>query len=183
MKEELELELVKKYPTFFTDYKGDPRETCMAWGCEHGDGWYNILSDLCAYINATLNYPFRVKAKEGYSGEEVDEYGYITLPAVRFYFQQIKEKFGKLRIYHWVAYDIGDWEQKVDIEDYEKKYDTLYYNPINNAVEYVEYISSKYCEDCGKRGKTYYDGWWKTLCPDCAKEQDRDGDINIKDCP
>lgn len=183
MKEELELQLVEKYPTFFKDYRGNPMETCLSWGCEHGDGWYDILSDLCDYINAITNVSFRVKVKDSYEGELVDEYRHVTLPPVEFYFQQIKEKFGKLRIYHSETYDIGDWEYIVDMDDYIKTYEDQYWNPINQAVEYVEYISSKYCEDCGQRGKTYYDGWWRTLCPQCAEKQNRNGDINIKDAP
>ena len=47
MKEELELELVKKYPKILRDYKGDPMQTCMAWGVDtDGDGWYKLL-DKC----------------------------------------------------------------------------------------------------------------------------------------
>ena len=46
MKTELELELVKKYPKILRDYKGDPMQTCMSWGMECDDGWYNLL-DKC----------------------------------------------------------------------------------------------------------------------------------------
>ena len=46
MKSELELELVKKYPKILRDYKGDKMKTCMAWGMECDDGWYDLL-DKC----------------------------------------------------------------------------------------------------------------------------------------
>jgi len=71
MKQELELQLVKKYPKLFQDYHGDMRQTCMAWGCEHGDGWYNLLDKLC---------------------EKLSKFDEIT-------FAQIKEKFGLLSVY------------------------------------------------------------------------------------
>jgi hypothetical protein len=32
MKLELEQELVSKYPDIFKDYKGDPKDTCLAFG-------------------------------------------------------------------------------------------------------------------------------------------------------
>ena len=70
MKDELANELVKKYPTVFRRYKGDPRETCMAWGICTGDGWYKILDELCA---------------------KLEPYGVVAA--------QIKEKFGGLRFY------------------------------------------------------------------------------------
>ena len=47
MKHETELEFVKKYPKILRDYKGDPMQTCMAFGIEtDGDGWNNLL-DKC----------------------------------------------------------------------------------------------------------------------------------------
>jgi hypothetical protein len=71
MREELELQLVKKYPELFKHYKGDPKVTCMAWGCAHGDGWYEILENLC---------------------EDLSDYEGLV-------FAQIKEKFGRLTVY------------------------------------------------------------------------------------
>jgi hypothetical protein len=183
MKEELELELVKKYPEFFTDYKGNPMETCMAWGCEHSDGWFYLLSDLCHYIQCILKHQFRVKVKEGYKGDDVDEYDHITLPKPSFRFMQIKEKFGTLRIYHSMVYDAEEFLEKIDMDDFNNEFDTNYQIPIREAIEYVEFLSAKTCEDCGKRGKTYFDGWWRTLCPDCAKAQDRSDHVDIKDAP
>jgi hypothetical protein len=46
MKQELELKLVEKYPKILRDYKGDPMQTCMAWGIEtDGDGWNSLLDE------------------------------------------------------------------------------------------------------------------------------------------
>jgi hypothetical protein len=70
MKKELELKLLEKYPKLFQDYGGDPRRTCMAWGMSHGNGWYQILDELC---------------------EKIKDTGTV--------FNQIKEKFGMLTIY------------------------------------------------------------------------------------
>jgi hypothetical protein len=71
MKQELELQLVKKYPSLFRDYGGDMMKTCMAWGCECGDGWFKILDNLC---------------------ENLSKYPDVVLA-------QVKEKFGTLRVY------------------------------------------------------------------------------------
>jgi hypothetical protein len=83
MTNELEIELVKKYPKILRDYKGDPMQTCMAWGMECDDGWYKLLDrcmeklqyfcDLCFYR----------------SGEEVQVVA-----------NQIKEKYGTLSFYY-----------------------------------------------------------------------------------
>lgn len=78
MSPELEKKLVEDHPVLFRDYGKSPRETCMAWGCEHSDGWFSIIKGLCRAIDHHLKY-----AKE----------------PLDFKFAQIKEKFGTLRVY------------------------------------------------------------------------------------
>jgi hypothetical protein len=70
MDKELQMKLVEKYPTVFKDYGGDMRQTCMAWGICCGNGWYDIIDELCAKLE-----PMGIVAA------------------------QIKEKFGGLRFY------------------------------------------------------------------------------------
>ena len=74
MNKELEKRLIDEFPTFFKDMYGDPRVTCMAWGCAHGDGWWDIIYEACKEI---------AKIDDG-----------------TFTFLQIKEKFGGLRLYY-----------------------------------------------------------------------------------
>lgn len=81
MKEELELELVRKYPKILKDFRGDPRQTCMAWGCDCDSGWFDIL-DKCF---AKLQYFCDICSKDGREVQVVAD--------------QIKEKFGFLRCY------------------------------------------------------------------------------------
>jgi len=77
MKKELEAKLIEEFPTFFRDMYGDPRKTCMAWGCAHGDGWFDILYDLCKNL--------KTEAEKDSSTD--------------FRFLQIKEKFARLTLY------------------------------------------------------------------------------------
>lgn len=81
MNKDLEMQLVKKYPKILKDYCGDMRKTCMAWGMECGDGWFNLL-DKCM---EKLQHFCDLCSKDG---REVQ----ITA-------NQIKEKFGTLRFY------------------------------------------------------------------------------------
>lgn len=75
MKKELEAKLVERFPAFFVDMYGDPTKTCMHWGCECGNGWYDLLYKLCEDIEAAE-------------------------PPEDFKIEQIKEKFGGLRFYY-----------------------------------------------------------------------------------
>lgn len=75
MTEILELQLVKEFPTHFRGYNGDPMATCMAFGLEHGDGWFKIFHEL---------------------NKQIDYYLTNINPTVKpdFYWSQVKEKFG-----------------------------------------------------------------------------------------
>jgi hypothetical protein len=78
MSPDLEKRLVSEFPDLFADYGKSPQESCMAWGCEHSDGWFNIILSLCRSISSHIK-----NSKEG----------------VEFKFTQVKEKFGTLRVY------------------------------------------------------------------------------------
>ena len=67
-----EKKLVEDFPVLFKDYGGHAFETAMAWGCECGDGWFDLIYQACVGVMQEDN---------------------------RAYFTQIKEKFGGLRLY------------------------------------------------------------------------------------
>ncbi len=91
MKNELDELLCKRYPKIFRDRNAAMTETCMCWGFECGDGWFNIIDRLCANIQHYIDW----QNKKNHEKHPVVE----QVVAV-----QIKEKFGTLRFY----YDGGD---------------------------------------------------------------------------
>jgi hypothetical protein len=88
MKPELDDLLCQRYPKIFADRYGVVTKTLMCWGFECGDGWYNIINQLCANIQHQVDWAQEQKEKYG-RGE-----GCSQVVAV-----QIKEKFGTLRFY------------------------------------------------------------------------------------
>ena len=184
MSPDLEKQLVEKYPNIFTDYKGDPIETCMAWGCEHDDGWFNLLDNLCAYIEECVRYRSKYKANDQYVPKEgeLDKWGYLDIPYPKVIFTQVKEKFAGLRIYFHLV-DVATEEQlaKIDFDSYQKAREFIWQS-VSGAIEFTEFLSHKTCEFCGNKGRVYRDGWFKTLCPECAKKQNRD-DSHITELP
>lgn len=81
MNPNLEKQLVEKYPKLFGMYGLPPEQSCMAFGMEHGDGWYWLLENLCNCIQTHIdNNPH--------------------LEIVQPVFLQVKEKYASLRIYH-----------------------------------------------------------------------------------
>ena len=138
MREELDKQLCEKYPKIFANRHSPMTETCMCWGFECGDGWYNIIDKLCGNIQSHIDWknsqrelllkdnPYKVKIP--------DEVRQVVA-------SQVKEKFGTLRFY----YEGGD--------DY-----------IRGLVSMAESMSGVICEECGKPGETGGKGWIHTAC-------------------
>jgi hypothetical protein len=136
MDQELQNKLFDKYPRLFENRTKSARESCLHFGIETGKGWYELLSSLCHRItNHEENIEFRIKN------------GWITTLYVPVTFDQVKEKFGGLRIY----FSGGD--------DY-----------VFGAVGMAEEYSYKICELCGNAGKPNKEGWISTLCDNCRNK-------------
>lgn len=72
-------QLYDKYPGIFAERSLSPDESCMAFGLECDDGWYDLLDVLCSLIMWETKYDENMK------------------PVVAL---QVKEKFGTLRFYY-----------------------------------------------------------------------------------
>lgn len=55
MKKELEEKLRADFPKLYRDLYGSPQVTCMAFGIETSDGWYDLIYDLSHKINIEIN--------------------------------------------------------------------------------------------------------------------------------
>jgi hypothetical protein len=90
VRDDLDRKLCEKYPKIFRDRNGSMQETCMCWGFEHGDGWYDIIDTACASIQGHVNSK-RHQHPEMSDEEFDDEHQPVAA--------QVKEKFGSLRFY------------------------------------------------------------------------------------
>lgn len=136
--------LYNKYPKLFINKNKTPMESCMSFGIECNLGWYELLSSLCHRItNHEENIEFRIKVRNK-NGTENDEADLCYVPVT---FDQVKEKFGGLRIY----FSGGD--------DY-----------VDGLVSMAEEYSYKICEVCGNSGKPNKGGWISTLCDKCRNK-------------
>ena len=81
----LEKKLYDKYPGLLKGFTLSPVQSCLAFGCEHGDGWYVIIENLLSVIENHL-----VNKNRGKTDKE--DIMVVTV-------DQIKEKFGGLRFY------------------------------------------------------------------------------------
>jgi hypothetical protein len=164
MKKKLELQLVEKYPVIFQEYGGDMRKTCMYWGFECGDGWYNLINSLCQSINSLI------KDKN-----------------IKVVAHQVKEKLGGLRFYYGIEPNqtlIGRIDYRIrgfmfkrkwgvaywKLVDFRKKFYVTMREKISDSVNRAKIQSYKVCEICGKPGTRIGGSWIKTLCEECNKD-------------
>lgn len=77
MNAEKQSALYSKYPALFKNKDLSIRESCMPWGLECGEGWAGILDAMCEELTRIC--------------EKYD---------VQVTFDQIKEKYGSLRVYY-----------------------------------------------------------------------------------
>ena len=83
MKQELDEYLCKVFPKIFAERNLPMQETAMCWGFDCGDGWFNIINQLCQNIQHHIDW----KNKE----KEV---------VAQVVVSQVKEKYGTLRFYY-----------------------------------------------------------------------------------
>jgi hypothetical protein len=160
MKQELEQQLCSKYPLLFQDKEKPMTESLMCFGCECGDGWHNLIDNLCEQITSHIKSQHdlvdswdkieeRRKFVPRKSGE-IDRPEDAKVKIGQIKFQQIKEKFGGLRAY----YSDGD-------------------ETIHTIVSSFENLSYNICEICGKFDSTVghtTQGWIQTVCEECSKD-------------
>lgn len=166
MDERLEKILIKKYPGIFVDYGGDPKKTCMAWGVDCGDGWFQLIDNLCYEL-------MKISNKKG-----------VKITAL-----QVKEKFGSLRFYYHIEYQKHtilnklshqiyhnvttkiNWTQYYwKLIDFKNKFWPNTEMKISSLIEKAEYESDTICASCGKPGKHRGDGWIYTACDNCFEQ-------------
>jgi hypothetical protein len=83
MKQELDQLLCEKYPKMMVNRTKSMQETCMCWGFDCGDGWFNILDQLMGNIQHHIDW----------NNRESEVVPQVTL-------DQVKEKLGTLRFYY-----------------------------------------------------------------------------------
>lgn len=68
MKSELQEQLFKRFPSLFREKDLSMMETCMCWGCDVGDGWYDLLYETCEKIEKLNQDICFGQVKEKYGG-------------------------------------------------------------------------------------------------------------------
>lgn len=156
MKHELQMTLAEEFPFMrrkesLQGQKSNGRISDLygAFGCETGNGWYDLLRDMCREITEAYQ-----KAGE----------------PVNLVVDQVKEKFGTLRFY----YHFEGQPQTLHAFDFLGGPSMRFQQQENNlqkeiadAVRKAEKRSETVCENCGKPGSLRKGQRILTLCDSC----------------
>ena len=181
MKAELQQKIFDKYPKIFGDRTKPMTETCMCWGLEVGDGWYNLIDTLCEALTYTYTTSVQVDEEDGkrlgvesYNFNEKSSY-YFTIEPPQVIATQVKEKYGTLRFYYREEYseEVISLVETGKYPDLQKIIDR-YSNYIDGIVHFAETASGRTCEDTGQPGELHVsggtrNGWVKTVNKEHAK--------------
>lgn len=198
MTKELEDKLVADFPEILKGSIGeDGWEPISELGIECGDGWEPIIRNLCKVLNS-LNTstrscrkkpaPFvgnliathasrihrfaeKLLGKPKYSCNKLNTIfnKYIPFPGLKVKLTQVKEKFGTLRIYHSIEDNFTKEEAAKYCPRNIQMLRDYYSGYVYGAIDFAEEQSELVCERDGNPGKLYPTGWWKVMCPECAK--------------
>ena len=178
MKTELEQKLFEKYPKIFGDRTKPKTETCMCWGLEVGDGWYDLIDILCEALTYTYTTSIQVDKEDGerlgikpFINKDEEATYYFKVEPPQVIATQVKEKFGTLRFYYRLEFD----EKNVSLLE-TKKYPELqkindrFSNYLDGIIRFAETASGRTCEATGQLGELHSrGGWLKTLNKQFAK--------------
>ena len=192
-------EMMKEFPLLYRQRKLPMTDTCMCWGIDCGEGWYQPLRELSQNleaINVTVGkkFGFRIEA------------------------EQVKQKYGTLRFY-WAIRPVAPWWRNaisypfrwlsknaysLDAKGAELVVGRFLYNMFFKIAQFLQWAGPKrkqrdiiiqsvdhlvfalvskcdgecfnVCEDCGREiGRTYSPryatlGWVSYLCDKCAEK-------------
>ncbi len=143
----LQERLFNDFPKIFIEKDLPMQQTCMCWGICTDDGWFELLHNLCSYLQW-----------------HTDKNKFPQVIA-----QQVKEKFGTLRFYYML-----DGPPTTDKKENDQAIRRCAEH--DGAIQFAESMSGRICEVCGAFDNTVElmlrGGWYKTLCTVCAEPLD-----------
>ena len=174
MKQELDEYLCKVYPKMMVNRNLHMTETCMCWGFECGDGWFQILNQLMGNIQHHIDWKVRqhevaIKFNEMATQCKAGIFDLFEKDMESVINQEYKEK----RLKEIVEGDfrtVPEIIPQVTLDQVKEKFGTLrfYYTGgddyISGLVSMAESMSGVTCETCGKPGTSTGGSWIKTAC-------------------
>ena len=128
MRKELDDLLAERYPDLFCERQASPVESGMHYGFACGDGWFDLINNLCNKISSSMT-------------------ALISPPVV---VTQVKEKFGRLR-FHFRG---GNDEVRRVVQLAEDLSETICENCGRSGATHISAKQQTLCPACQTRANT-----------------------------
>ena len=115
MNQQLTQKLVKRFPVLYQDFYSPMSQTCMCWGFDHGDGWFDIIWQLSLAIEEELGYTWYQKKIFLFKKEFVRRWNKLiyTLSPVRLNKYKMEQGDDKVRRQVLVEKAKLTWDAKI----------------------------------------------------------------------
>ena len=180
MRQELDAALCAKYPKMFVNRNKSMQETCMCWGFECGDGWYNIIDQLCGNIQRHIDWKEKQRVfAVTYNDMMLQARARNWVPFEEYYKHYTEEarEHVRIEILQLNFRDVPELITQVTVDQVKEKFGTLrfYYTGgntyIDGLVSMAESMSGVTCEECGNPGEQRGGGWIHTYCNPCEEKR------------
>jgi hypothetical protein len=117
MNKDLTLKLVKRFPVIYQDFYSPMSQTCVCWGFDHADGWFEIIWQLSLAIEEELGYSWIQERSFLFKKEFTKRWNNLIykLSPVRLDEQKMEGKGTKEDPMHWVVVKKAEptWDEKI----------------------------------------------------------------------
>jgi hypothetical protein len=184
MKQELDKLLCERYPKMMVNRDKSMMETCMCWGFECGNGWFDLLDQLMGNIQHHIDWKNKQR-------QWAIDHNAMAAQCKAGNFDMFEEsmkditnlEYKEKRLAEIVA---GDFREvppefpQVTLDQVKEKFGTLrfYYTGgdeyISGMVAMAESMSGVICESCGNPGERKGGGWVRTICEPCEIKREEE---------
>jgi hypothetical protein len=182
MKQELDKLLCERYPKMMVNRNKNMQETCMCWGFECGDGWFNILDQLMGNIQHHIDW----KDKQRNWAIEHNNMVSQCREGIFDLFEKsmesvVSQEYKEKRLEEILANgfrEVPETIPQVTLDQVKEKFGTLrfYYSGgddyISGMVSLAESMTGVTCEECGNPGERRGGGWVHTYCTPCEEKRE-----------
>src|ERR1700722_7599867 len=192
MTPELDNLLCEKYPKIFADRNKGAKESCMFWGLDVGDGWFNLIDTLCSTIQSHIDWSIKAADITEKHNAVVRSVREGDLGLFNKHYEKVSEEYKKNVLERMTVPSLDEGTEygygirpvrtvipQLVAEQVKQKFAGLrfYYRGgdefCSGAIQMAGEMSTRICEECGAPGKVGGRGWIRTLCETHRTEQNK----------
>jgi hypothetical protein len=181
MKKDIDAVLCEKYPKIFVNRHASEQVTAMCWGIATGDGWFNILDQLCGNIQSHIDWTEKRHRQTIEHNNMVADMKAGNFESFDKDMGNMSEDFKETRREEILEHGYNEVVPpcpQVVADQVKEKFGTLrfYYSGgddvVDGMVRMAEAMTEVTCEGCGSPGERRGGGWIRTECKTCADQRD-----------